>query len=160
MKRAMTFVLVVCGYCSASLSAQGVQPAPTNDEMKYLRFMLMNVGSIDHSPDAKGRFEQGMAEQFGLNQAESAVIHALGQALNSTLSQLRTSARAVVAGKQTLTPADTTALSALVAQREALLATLAQQVLNSVRPETAARLRVPGHVLANMHNMDALKGGN
>ena len=52
-------------------------------------------------------------------------------------------------GRSGLTPADAAALSALDAQREQKIESLANRILNSVRPATAARLRAPGRVLAS-----------
>jgi hypothetical protein len=43
---------------------------------------------------------------------------------------------------------DAAALASLSAQREQLLSTLADQILNSVRTVTAARLRKPGQLVA------------
>jgi hypothetical protein len=137
------FVCVCCG-----CYAQGPQPAATADELRYFRFMLMNVGSIDHSPKAIDAYEASLVKQFGLNTQESAAIHAAGQRLNALLTQLRPSSKAVVNGKKNLSAADATALSALSDQREQLIATLANEILNAVRPETAARLRTPGHMVA------------
>jgi flagellar hook-associated protein FlgK len=87
-------------------------------------------------------------KQFGLNAQESAIIHARAQTLNALLTQLRQSSQAIVNGKKNLAASDATALSALADQRDQLINTLANEILNAVRPETAARLRAPGHVVA------------
>lgn len=117
----------------------------------------MNLASLDHSPDAVANLGHGLVKQFGLNAAEMAVISNAGQTLKLTLSQLRQSLQATMAGKTVLAPADSASISNLVAQRDQLIATLAQQILSSVRPETAARLRVPGDIVATKVNG---KGGN
>ncbi len=138
-------LLLAAGACFA----QAPQPPATADEMQYLRFMLMNIASIDHGPDAIRRFEDGIVKQFGLNKQEAAVIRAAGNELNGLLKQLRQSARTIVPGKSGLTPADLAALSRLAAQREQVIESLANRILNSVRPVTAVRLRAPGRVLAS-----------
>jgi len=109
----------------------------------------MNIASLDHSPDAIQRFEDGIGKQFGLNKEEAAVIRAAGNELNALLKQLRQSSRAIVPGKSGLTPADSVALSRLAEQREQMIQSLANRILNSVRPVTAARLRAPGPILAS-----------
>ena len=147
--KSCVFLLVSCG-----CYAQGSQPAATADELQFSRFMLMNVGSIDHSPKAIEMYETSLVKQFGLNTQESAVIHAAGQRLNALLQQLRQQSQAVVRGKSALATQDAVALAALSDQRDQLIATLSNQVLNAVRPEVAARLRTPGHVIAG-----ALKNG-
>ncbi len=147
-------LLVLCLACYA----QTAQAPTTANEVQYLGFMLMNLASLDHSPDATGMFEASLAQQFGLNSQESATIHAAGQALKPLLAQLRASSQTIVIGKTTLTASDSAALAALAAQRESQIATLSNQILNSVRPETAERLRMPGSLVANALN--ATKGGN
>jgi deferrochelatase/peroxidase EfeB len=67
--------------------------------------------------------------------------------MKTTLAQLRQSTQALAAGKTTLAPGDLTALASINAQREQAVATLANQILNNVRPITATRLRSPGHIL-------------
>jgi hypothetical protein len=133
----------------ASCLAQTSQPPATVDEMQYLRFLLMNIASLDHSPDAVQRFEDGIGKQFGLDKQEAAAIRAAGNELNALLKQLRQSSRTIGVGKPGLTPADSAALSVLAAQREQKIESLANRILNSVRPETAARLRAPGRSLAS-----------
>ena len=118
----------------------------------------MNVGSIDHSPDAIQSFEALVAKQIGLNSQESAVIHSAGQTLNALLKTLRSSSQSITAGKTTLTPTDGAALAALSAQREQLIVSLANQILNSVRPNVANALRAQGNILATVPN--ATKGVN
>src|SRR5579862_1211336 len=90
--------------------------------------MLLNVASVDHSPDSITQYEKSLIQQFGLSPQESAAIHVAGQILHGFLSQ----------------PRDLS----LIPKREQLIATLANQILGSVRPETASRLRAPGRVLA------------
>jgi hypothetical protein len=138
-------LLLAAGACFA----QPPQAPASVDEMQYLRFLLMNIASLDHSPDAIQRFEDGIGKQFGLNKEEAAVIRAAGNELNALLKQLRQSSRAIVPGKSGLTPADSVALSRLAEQREQMIQSLANRILNSVRPVTAARLRAPGPILAS-----------
>jgi hypothetical protein len=128
--------------------AQTTQAPATPDELDYFRYTLMNIASIDHDPAAAKTFEASLVKHLGLNPQEAGVIHGASQELAALLQQLRRSAvRIVGAGKQ-LTSADTAALSDLTNQREQLIATLANRILNSVRPEVAARLRHPGQFAA------------
>ena len=132
----------------ANAAPATAQPPATGDELKFLRFLLTNVASLDHSPDAVKAYEESLAMQFGLGAQESAAIHSAGQALNTVLAELRQSTQTLVAGKTALAPSDVTALASLNAQREQQIAKLANQILNSVSATTAARLRAPGHLLA------------
>lgn len=143
VRKCCVFVLFCCG-----CYAQVAQPLATTDELSFFRFMLMNLASLDHSPKAIDAYEASLVKQFGLNTKESATIHAGAQRLNSLLAQLRQSSKATVNGKKDLSSADTTALSALADQRDQLINILANEILNAVRPETAARLRAPGQVVA------------
>ncbi len=132
----------------ASAAPATAQPPATGDEMKFLRFLLLNVASLDHSPDSVKAYEDSFVMQFGLSPQESAAIHSAGQTLHTTLAELRQSTQTLVAGKTALGPSDVTALASLNAQREQTVATLANQILNAVSATTAARLRSPGHILA------------
>jgi hypothetical protein len=133
---------------AASACFAQTQAPATVDEMQYLRFLLMNLASLDHSRDAVQRFEDGIVKQYGLDKQEMVAIRAAGSELNTLLKQLRQSARAIVPGPTGLTPADSATLAGLSEQRERTIETLANRILNSVRPATATRLRQPGRVLA------------
>src|SRR6266850_7771682 len=98
---------------SAVCYAQTAQAPATPDEVKYLRFMLLNVASLDHDPKAVKAYEEALVMQFGLNAQESASIHVLGQTLKPTLARLRQSSHAIVAGKSALSPADNAALASV-----------------------------------------------
>ncbi len=124
------------------------QPAASGVELTFLRFLLLNVASLDHSPDAVKAYEDSLVMQFGLSTQESAAIHSAGQTLNTTLAELRESTKTLVAGKISLAPNDVAALAGLNVQREQMVTTLANQILNAVSAATAARLRSPGHILA------------
>jgi hypothetical protein len=144
-------VLLISAVCSGQTAqtAQTAQPPATAAELKFLRFLLLNVGSLDHSPDAIASYENSLVKQFGLSAQESTAIHSAGQTLNTALAQLRQSTQALVAGKTVLSPTDIATLQSLNAQREQTIESLANQILNSVSAITAARLRTPGHILAN-----------
>jgi hypothetical protein len=101
--------------------------------------MLLNVASLDHSPDAIKAYEESLVLQFGLSTQESSAIHSVGQTLNTTLAELRQSTQSLVTGKSTLAPADITALASLNAQREQMVETLANQILNAVSPSPCSR---------------------
>ena len=131
------------------VSATCVGQAPAvPSEQQYLRFVLLNIASLDHHPEAIKDFESHLVKQFGLNAHDSASIHAAGQALRPLLDQNRRSGRAIVAGKRVLSPGDVAALRDLDAQQEQRIATLASQVLSNVSPITAARLTAAGRNLA------------
>lgn len=124
----------------------GAVPIP--NQLLHLRFIILNVASLDHDPAMVKDYEDALVKQFGLSAAESAVIHSAGQTLKPLLSQNRQAALAIVAGKTALSVPDTAALQALEVQREQAILNLANQILNSVTPATAARLRAAGNILA------------
>jgi hypothetical protein len=111
--------------------------------------MLLNVASLDHDPKAIAAYEDSLVKLHGLSAQESATIHSAGQTLHTTLAQTRQASLALTTGRSTLLPSDLAALAVLDAQREQAIATHATQILNSVSPATAARLRNAGHILAN-----------
>ena len=75
--RFCVFLLFCCGCYS-----QVIQTPVTPDEAQYLRFMLMNLASLDHHPDAIKRYEDSLVKQFGLTKQESAALHVVAQRLN------------------------------------------------------------------------------
>lgn len=126
---------------------QASQSPASADELRFFEYMLMNAGSIDHHSTATAAHETSLVKQFGLSAEESAVIHAAGQRLNALLKQLRQQAAATTQSKQRLSTADATALTALMAQRQQMIATLTNQILNSVSAPSAARLRAAGSIV-------------
>jgi len=127
---------------------QNSQAPATASELKFFRYMLMSVASIDHAPQAVAAYEASLTKNFGLTAQESAVIHAAGQQLNTLLKQIRAEEQAITHGKPLLSAADANALANLTSQRDQMIATLSNEILNSVNPATAARLRAPGKMVS------------
>jgi hypothetical protein len=157
MRRFSKFCILLV--LSLSCYAQTAQPPATAAELQYFQFVLMNLASLDHGPDAVTAFETSLVPAFGLNSQEAATIHAAGQALKTVLAQIRrTSASVMASGAAALTPEGSNTLATLAAQRQSAIATLANQILNSVRPQTAERMRTAGDIVAAA--LKATKGGN
>jgi hypothetical protein len=144
----MRFALVSLGVIAAVCSAQIAQLPVTLDEMKYIRFVLLNVASLDNSPAAIQSYEDHLVKLHGLNAQESAVIRAAAQELKPLLTELRQSVRAISATNRDLSSVEIVALRDVEDRREQRIEDLARQILNNVRPETAARLRAPGRIVA------------
>lgn len=130
-------------------AGQGSQAPASPDEMKYLRFVLMQLAAIDGHPNSRQAFEYNLVRQFALSDAEVGALRAAGQEPQVLLVQLRQSVRAIPQGRAGLSQADKAALRALTAQRDQEVEALGNRLLNQVRPQTAAKLRQPGKVLAN-----------
>jgi len=137
--------LSLCAYAQPALT----QPPASNGEVAYFRFLLLGLGHLKTTTGIHN-YERLLAKQFDLNPQEVAVIDAAGVTMRALLQQIHTSLPAIESGQ---TGAVTVAR--LTTQREQMITTRANQILNSVRPITAARLRVPGHLVANATN-----GGN
>jgi hypothetical protein len=148
MYRTCLAVVLFSGLCQAQPNLTS-PPAVSPQELRYLRFMLINVASLDHDPKAIAAYEDSLVKLHGLSTQDSAVIHSAGQTLHTALAQNRQSANAITAFRTTLLPSDLAALAALDAQREETIATLASQILNTVSPAVALRLRTAGHILSN-----------
>jgi hypothetical protein len=141
--KTVTTALLLCRLCAGQTTQAPVNP----NELMFFRFMLMSVGSVDHSPEAAAAYEASLVKQFGLSAQELAVIHSAGQQLNVLLKQINTETRAITQGKPALSSADAAALASLTSQREQMITTLSNQILNSVSPTTATSLRAPGQML-------------
>lgn len=141
MRYFVPFMLFVSAVCSG-------QAPSVPSEQQYLRFILLNIASLDHDPEGIKAFESHLVKQFGLSTHDSASIHAAGQALRPLLDQNRRAGRTLVAGKRVLSPGDLATLRDLDAQQEQRIAALASQILSDVRPITAARLTAAGRNVA------------
>jgi hypothetical protein len=143
----MSWIVKSCAFVLLSLGcyAQTAQAPATAEELQYFRFMLMNLASPDHGQDAVKMFEDSLVPMFGLTTQEAATIHAAAQPLKPVLLQVKQAAQNPPAGG--ISPS--ASLTTLTAQREATIVSLANQILNSVRPQTAERLRMPGRIVAN-----------
>lgn len=119
--------------CSAA-GRPHVEPA-TPEELQYFRYLLMTIGSPDYSRDAIDKTEGALAYQFGADAREAGVIHAAGARLRTILTEMRGAGAAA-------------AMAELDARREQAIAELTGQILESIRPETAARMRMPGRITA------------
>jgi hypothetical protein len=137
-----------------SASGQPAVSSATADELGYFRFLFMNVASFDNAsdtlktPEHTKSFEQHLTIALGINAQESAVIHAAAAAYGATLQRTAAVRNRITDGKTYLSPSDNAAIASLNAQVESELASQANWLLSSVRPETATRLRVPGHIVA------------
>jgi len=129
---------------------QAVQAPATVDELEYFNFLLRQLGSIHHHPNSKAAFEYNLVRQFGLSVPELAVLRAAGQEMEALSRQHKPTIQSIrpdASGRVSV--ADNLTLATLSAQREQKVAALANRILNQVRSQTAAQLRVPGKVLGN-----------
>lgn len=142
----LTFLIIALG--TPVGFSQSPQPPPTESELGYFRYILMSVGSPTYARDFVSSVEDAVASQANLNAQEREVVHSAGLSFRAVLEGLNRSASAIAAGKEELSSDDLDALAALRASRDAAVLEIASQILNSVRPETADRLRVPGRIVA------------
>ncbi|MCC6585759.1 MAG: hypothetical protein IT168_03495 [Bryobacterales bacterium] len=133
----------------ASAVCLGQQTPSVPGEQPYLRFILLNIASLDHDREAIKAFEGQLVKQFGLSAQESALLHAAGESLRPLLELNRRAGLAVAAGKRGLSPSDVATLRDIATQRELRISNLANQILNDVRPATAARLATASRIVAS-----------
>jgi hypothetical protein len=136
---------------------QTTQPPANPDELNFFHYLLMTLGSIDYGADFIKNTQDSVVRQFGLSGQEASVIQSAAQSLHTTLLQIRQSANSIIVGKVSLSSSDLAALSALTAQRDQQIATLANSILNSVSTATAVRLRFPGNLVAGTINQAKAK---
>jgi hypothetical protein len=140
----------------ASRWAEATQAPATAGELTYFKFLLTELAGPLSTPSSVKITEQILAVQFGLNEHELSVIDSARLQMQPVLRQAREATQALVAGKQTLAQSDLAALAAVDTKMDQQIATIANAILNSVRPETAARLRVPGQLVTGHTNFSAL----
>ena len=136
-----------------TIPSQDQNTKATEAEMAYFRFMLLNLGHLD-TPQSITRYEELLGRQFGLTQAELGVIDSAGAQLRPLLGQISRTLRMNEPDRM-LSAEESRAASALISQRDLLIPALVQQVLRAIRPESAVRLRMPGHIIASAVNTSA-----
>jgi hypothetical protein len=134
-----------------ALQAQG-QPPLTKAQLVYYDYVLMTLSNLDLTSHTLQVYENGVAAQFGLNSQELSTMHAIVQDLRNTLQQIRQSEKAL-AGSQSSALDRQTLLTGLRAQRSQAVETLANRLMNSVRPEVANRI-----LLFANQNADVIQG--
>jgi hypothetical protein len=141
MKKAARLIVYLT--FGSTLFAQSIQPPANSDELKFFRYLLMTLGSLDYSQEFITNTRGDIIRQFGLNDSEAATIQSAAQVMRTTLQQIRQSIQSTPTGNSSAP-----ALSALIAQRDQVIESLANSILASVRAETATRLRFPGNFVA------------
>jgi hypothetical protein len=139
--------LLLCACFVFYLSAYAAPPA-TPEVLDYFRFVLLNLGHLSDAAEIQ-HFESHLTIQFGLNQQEVTQIDSAGQQMRTLLMQIQQSLATIAPPGVAPSPSAAAQVANLTAQREAMVATLANQILGSVRPETATRLSKPGYIVAN-----------
>jgi hypothetical protein len=138
---------------SQVLVAQAAQPPATPQEVEYLRFILLNVASLDHDPKAISSYEDSLVKLHGFSKQDSAALHAAGQTLHALLLQQRQANQALVGTNKSLPASAIAALQKSDKDRERTIVDVANNVLNSVSPEVASRLRAAAHNLSKIQPM-------
>jgi hypothetical protein len=129
------------------------QPAATPEQLGYLRYVLTTLANpMFDQRFIKAQEEPLIIASWELNVQEAASFRAAVQSMSVVFQDVQQRRRAIVAGKTTLSPNDQAAIVALNGQLEGTVTTLANQILNSVRPEIAARLRRASEIVANATN--------
>ncbi len=92
--------------------------------------------------------EDAVISLYGLNTQEAASVHSAGQSFAAALVSFQNQETNLLAGKTAMTDDDRAAVASLSAQLDQVVAAMANQVLSSVRPQTAILLRRQGDVIA------------
>jgi hypothetical protein len=156
--RSVQFVFLVALSCTACVvgSAQTGQPALTTSDIQYFTGVFSRLDTSRLSPTIINAEKDALTQQFGLNTAEVAAFASATHDFGVFLQQLDHSLQAVTSGKSNLSDSDLAALSNLLQTRDQQVTQLVSRLLVSVRPEVAARLRLPGKHMASL----AKRGGN
>lgn len=123
---------------TTAIYGQSSQPPATPQELSYFHVVLLNLAESQSSLQRQQQ-EAHLAVQFGLSTEEVSAFDAATQQLGTLLQTIRQSLA---------TNNSVAAVASLNSQRDQLITTLANQILNTVRPETSARLRVPARIVA------------
>lgn len=140
----MNYSFCVC-LCVLTLSSasgqQPIQPLATADEIDLFHSLLISIADPSIDPKMAKQNEIHMVLQYGLNEQEAAAFHSVGQWFASAMNTFRAKRRTILAGKTIPSSADELALAAVSEELEQGIASVTNQLLNSLRPGKAALLR-------------------
>src|SRR5215471_13472975 len=112
MRSTAIAILFVSSICTAqppqTVAATPVQA--TTRDLQYVRFIILNIASLDHSSQSIQDYENSLVKLFGLGSQESTAIHNAATNFKPVLSQYRQSAQAIIAGRSALSQSDLAAL--------------------------------------------------
>lgn len=147
----MQKVLKVCLFLFAgvALAQQATMPAApaTPAEVDFVRYVLMSIASPERDPQVAKMNEDAFVRVFGLNQQEASILHSAGESFAAVLRDFQSQRQAVLAGKASVSQQDISQVNAVTAAFNQAITVLANQVLNSVRPEKAMLLRLQGDLV-------------
>lgn len=110
----------------------------------------MKLGSIDYPPDSIKVAEGAMVQQFGLNQQELTVFRAAAQSLRTVLQANRQVIQSITRANSPISQTDAADLAEVTSKRDNAITVLSNQILSTIRPETAQRLRATGDTVARL----------
>jgi hypothetical protein len=136
-KAAIVPRMAVCALTVLALFGIRARAAQANpEELQYFRYLLMTIAGADYSSDAIAKMEGSLVYHFGVDAREAALIHAAGESMRRVLADIRHASATAVAPDPN-------------ARREQAIADLTNRILETLRPEIAARMRMPGQITAN-----------
>ena len=120
----------------------------TSNDVQYFRYLLNTLGNPEHDPELVKMQEEGFIALFGLNEQEAALLRSAALVYKTAMTSFKAKSLAITSEKASLSSRDRSSLKALAAEMDRTTAVTTEQMLNSVRPEVASRLRAAGDAVA------------
>jgi hypothetical protein len=138
--KACTFALTL-GLLATTLFGQSVPTISlTPIQVAFFDHFFSTLGDPHQKSTTLQLRERDAVMMFGLNQSETATLHALGQQYLTAASQFNQGVQSVAANKTALSGSDRASLESLNAQRQQVVATLATDFLQQISPTSAAKI--------------------
>lgn len=143
------FLRSICWATLAASMALAQQPnqEPPN-HVAFVRHILTSIADPSHDPAICKMNEQAVVSLYGLNEQEAPSLHSTGQSFAAAIRAFRDQEATLLAGKTTLTDSDRASVASLSSQLDQTVASFIVQLLNSLRPQTATRLRQQADLVA------------
>jgi len=136
-------------FVSASGSIWGQAPPATPSQLGYFRYVLTTLANPMYDQQFVAKEADLIIASWALNEGEAAAFRSAVQKMHVVLEDVRKERTVIVSRRSVLTSTDRAEIDALSGRVEDGVTLLANQILNSVRPEIAARLRRAGEIVAN-----------
>jgi len=137
MKRLLSLFLLSLSF----LFAQSPQVSKVTPQDKYLRYILITLGTPGNDPILAQAQERAFVSLLSLSPEDLRTIQALALQYGNMITTFRANRQSVLSSKHILSTADRATLDGYVTKLDQDVGALTKALLSSVTPATAARIQ-------------------
>jgi hypothetical protein len=135
--------LLIAGLIVLSVGALGQSPPPfatLTVQDKYLRQILITLGTPGKDPNLIQKEEKALASLLSLDTAEISTLESLAAQYGMLITTFRANRQSVIAANTTLSDANRATLDGYITTLDQGIGSLANAIMTSVRPRTSAQI--------------------